>query len=67
MELHDALGHDMDHFIKERARLFHDRQSKDNLSLFFYIQFFKQCVSITFQCALTFTIERKIMLVGDVF
>ncbi len=25
MEVHGALGHDMDHFIKECAHLFHDR------------------------------------------
>jgi hypothetical protein len=25
MEVHSALGHDMDHFIKECACLFHDR------------------------------------------
>ncbi len=33
--------------------------------MFFYIQFFKQCVSITFECALTFVIKRKVVLVGD--
>ncbi len=27
MQMHDALGHDMNHFIRECARLFHDRQS----------------------------------------
>jgi hypothetical protein len=31
----------------------------------FCIQFFGQHVSITFQCALTLTIEKKIVLVGD--
>jgi hypothetical protein len=36
-----------------------------HLSLSFCIQFFKQRVSIALQCALTFAIERKIMLVGD--
>jgi hypothetical protein len=25
MEVHRALGHDMDHFIKECAHFFHDR------------------------------------------
>jgi hypothetical protein len=25
MEVHNALGHDMDHFIKENAHLFHNR------------------------------------------
>ncbi len=33
--------------------------------MFFYIQFFRQRVSIAFQCALTFAIERKIMLACD--
>jgi hypothetical protein len=65
MEVHGALGHDMNHFKKDFARLFHNRQSKGHLSLSFFIQFFKQCVSITLQHTLTFTIERKIALVGD--
>ncbi len=34
--------------------------------LSFYIQFFRQRVSIALQCALAFAIERKIALVGDV-
>jgi hypothetical protein len=56
---------DMDCFIKECARLFHNRRSKRYLSLSFCIQFFKQRVSITLQCALASIIERKIILVGD--
>jgi hypothetical protein len=43
IEVHDALGHDMDHFIRECAHLFHDRRLGDHLSLSFCIQFFKQC------------------------
>ncbi len=35
MEVHNALGHDMDRFIKECVHLFHNRQSKGHLSLFF--------------------------------
>ncbi len=66
MEVHDIVKHDMDCFIKECVRLFHDRQPKDNLSLFLCIQFFKQCVNIAFQCALTFIINRKIMLLINV-
>jgi hypothetical protein len=31
----------------------------------FFIQIFKQCVSIAFQCALDFAIERKIVLASD--
>jgi hypothetical protein len=62
VEVHYALGHDMDYFIKECACLFHDKQSKDNLSLSFCTQFFKQHVNIVFRCALTFAIEKKIML-----
>jgi len=34
--------------------------------LSFCIQSFKQCVSITLQCALNFAIERKITLASDV-
>ncbi len=66
MEVHDALGHDMNHFIKECARLSLDRWSKCHLSLSFCIQFFKQHFSIVLQCALASTIERKIMFVTNV-
>jgi hypothetical protein len=66
MEVHNALEHYMDRFIRDCAHFFHDRQSGGHLSLSFYIQFFKQCVSITLQQALAFVIERKIVLVGDV-
>jgi hypothetical protein len=62
MEMHGAPGHDMDRFIKECARLFHDRQSKGHFSLSFCIQVFRQCVSIVLQHVLAFTIERKITL-----
>ncbi len=48
MEMNDALRRDMDCFIKECARLFHDRWSGGHLSLSFCIQFFKQHVSIVF-------------------
>jgi hypothetical protein len=41
MEVHNAPKHDMDHFIKECARLFHDRWSRGHLSLSFFIQFSK--------------------------
>jgi hypothetical protein len=47
MEVHGAPGRDMDHFIREYGRLFHDRQLGGHLSLSFCIQFFKQHVSIT--------------------
>jgi hypothetical protein len=40
MEVHGAPRCDMDHFIRECARLFHDKQSRDHLSLFFFTQFF---------------------------
>jgi len=46
MEVHDAPGHDIDCFIEECVHLFHDRQLKGYVSLFFCIQFFKQCVNI---------------------
>jgi hypothetical protein len=66
MEVHNTLGHDMDHFIKECVHLFHDRWLKSHFSLFCCIQFFRQHVSIIFQHDLTYTIKTKIMLVGDV-
>jgi hypothetical protein len=66
MEVHGTFEHDMDHVIKECAHLFHDRQSGAHLSWSFCIQFFMQCDSIALQRVLTFVIERKITLVGDV-
>ncbi len=67
LEVHNAPRRDMGRFIKKFVYLFHDRQSKGHFSLSFCIQFFKQCVSITLQSALAFVIERKIVLVGDVY
>jgi hypothetical protein len=46
MEVHNTLKHDMDHFIKECAHLFHVKQSGGCLSLSFCIQFFRRRVSI---------------------
>jgi hypothetical protein len=48
MDVHDTPRHNMDHFIRECARLFYNRQSNDHLSLSFCIQFFKQHVNIYF-------------------
>ncbi len=59
MEVHDALGRDMDRFIKESACLFHDRQLGGHLSLFFCIQFFKQCVSIVFLVCFNFYYKKE--------
>jgi hypothetical protein len=41
LEVHSTLECDVNHFIRECAHLFHDRQSGDHLSLFFCIQFCK--------------------------
>jgi hypothetical protein len=59
MEVHGTLRCDMNHFIRECACLFHDRQLKGHLSLFFCIRFFNQCVNIAFQHALASTIKKK--------
>jgi hypothetical protein len=67
MEVHDTPNRDMDHFIKDCVLIFHDRRLKDNLSLSFYILFFKQRVSIALQCALASVIERKIVLARDLY
>jgi hypothetical protein len=67
MEVHNALGHDMDHFTKECVCLFHNKRSKGHLSLSFCIQIFRQCVNIALQCALASTIERKIVLINDIY
>ncbi len=34
MEVHDALGHDMDNFIREHAPLFHNRRLKGHPCFF---------------------------------
>jgi hypothetical protein len=65
MKVHGTHGCDMDHFIEQCVCLFHNRWSKGHLSLFFFIQFFKQHVNIAFQRALTYVIKRKIALAGD--
>jgi hypothetical protein len=44
---------------------FVNRQSQAHLSLYFHIQFFKQCVNIVLQHALASTIDRKIALAKD--
>jgi hypothetical protein len=67
MEVHDIFEHDIDHFIKECAHLFHNRRFEGHLSLSFCIQLFKWCVSIVFQSALTSTIKRKIALATNVY
>ncbi len=61
MEVHGAPKHDMDHFIEECAHLFHDRQSKGHLFLFFYIQFFfTTCWYYFEQHVLAITIKKKL-------
>ncbi len=65
MEVHGTPKRDMDRFINECVRIFHDRWSKGHLSLSFRIQFFRQCDNIVVQRALASIIKRKIMLIGD--
>jgi hypothetical protein len=65
MEVHNAHGHNMDHFIKECVHFFHDKWSKSHLSLSFCIQFFKHHVSIALQCVLASTIKKKIASTCD--
>jgi hypothetical protein len=67
MEVHGEPRCDINHFIRECARLIHNRRSKGHLSLSFYIQFFRQCVGIALQYALAFAIKRKIALTNDVY
>ncbi len=67
MDVHDAPKHDMDHFIKECALLFHNRWLKGHLSLSFCIHFLKQCVSISLQRVLASVIKRKILLAWDIY
>ncbi len=49
------------------AHLLQDRRSGDHLSLFFWIQFFGQCVNIVFQHALTSGIKKMIALADDAY
>ncbi len=63
MEVHGAPRRDMDRFIRECAHLFFT--IGDRKTIFFCIQFFKQCVSIAFLCALAFAIKTKIALPSD--
>jgi hypothetical protein len=65
MKVHNTHERDMDPFIRECAHPFHDIRLGGHLSLSFFIQFFKQHVSIAFQHALTSTIKKKIVLMGD--
>jgi hypothetical protein len=65
MEVHGTFGHDVDSFIRDCVRHFHDKRLGGHLSLSFCIQIFKQRVSIAFQHALTSTIKKKIMLASD--
>jgi hypothetical protein len=46
MEVHNAFRHDMDHFIKECACLFHNRWSGGHYPCLFVFNFFMQHVSI---------------------
>jgi hypothetical protein len=46
MEAHGTPECDMDHFIKECVRLFHNRQSRDHFHFYFWIQIFRQHVNI---------------------
>jgi hypothetical protein len=41
MEVHGAFAHDMDCFIKECARPFHNKRLRGHSSLSFCIQFFR--------------------------
>jgi hypothetical protein len=66
IEEHDTPKHDMNHFIRECARLFHDRWLGDHLSLSFWIQIFKQRVNIALQCALASITKKNIVLACDV-
>ncbi len=59
MEMHDALWHDMDRFIKVCVCFFHDKQSKGHLSLFFFIQFLRQHVSIVFLACFRFCYRKE--------
>jgi hypothetical protein len=46
MKVHNTPRCDMDNFIKEHARFFHNKRLRGHLSLSFCIYFLKQCVSI---------------------
>ncbi len=65
-EGHHTPRCDMDHFIKECACFFHNKQLGGNLFLSFCNQFFKQHVNIALERVLVSSIEKKIVLASDV-
>jgi hypothetical protein len=66
MEMHCKPKCNMDHFIRECARFFYNKQWRNPLSLSFCIQFFRQRVNIALQHVLAFVIKKKIVLMNDV-
>jgi len=60
MEVHGALWHDVNHFIKECACLFHNRESKE-IIYFCFLKFnFLKNILILFFSMFNLYIERKI-------
>ncbi len=50
MDVHDAHERNMDCFIKECARLFHDKRSQGHLSFFFAFNFSSNMLVFFFAC-----------------
>jgi hypothetical protein len=48
MEVHGTPDHDMDRFIKDYVRLFHDRRSRGHLSFFFAFSFSSSMLVLLF-------------------
>jgi hypothetical protein len=48
MDMHDALEHDIDHFIKDCARFFHNRQSMVIYPYFFTLNFSSSVLILLF-------------------
>jgi len=65
MEVHNALGRDVDHFIRECAHFFMIDDQHFIYPCLFAFKFSRQRVSTALQHALTFAIEKKIELVSD--
>jgi hypothetical protein len=62
MVMHGALGHDMNHFIKKCARIFSMIDNREIIYPCLFALNFLGSVIIVLQHALTFAMEKKIVL-----
>jgi hypothetical protein len=63
--MHTALGHDMNRFIKKCVRIFSMIDNREIIYPYLFALNFLGGVIIVLQHALTFAMEKKIVLVGN--